>query len=71
MTPKITYHPILKWRCTRCKAHGEITHESGHACDVTWRQVIEAHQTASPQCASRGTGGIAVESDSGHLPEAS
>jgi len=67
----LTYHPILYWRCAKCKSHGEITHEVADASDVTWPRVLDAHAKASPLCATRGDAGIAVRSENGHLPEAS
>lgn len=68
----ITYHPILKWRCTRCSVSGEVTLDVSDGVDVRWNRVVLAHAEVSPLCSDEwGEGGIAVHQVADTLPAAS
>lgn len=68
----MTYHPILKWKCSFCKRSGETTHNLGSDCDERYTAVLEAHAISSPECAEKnGDRGIALDAYQGRLPEAS
>ena len=68
----MTDHPILRWRCTRCRVSGEVTCEIAEGVDARWNRVILDHFNCSPLCAEEyAEGGIAVDAAVGALPEAS
>ncbi len=67
-----TYHPIIKWRCTRCKKWGEIDHPVAESADQTWKRVIVAHDAANRMCLidhPKDDGGIVLNPQNGTLPE--
>ena len=66
-----TYHPIVKWRCTRCSAWGEIDHPVRESADETLKRVLVAHSEESPTCLTdhpHDDGGIEMDPQSGRLP---
>lgn len=68
----MTYHPILRWRCSRCRHHGEVTCDVLETAEVRWNRVIVAHCEVAPLCCEEyGEGGIAVDATAGRLPEVS
>jgi hypothetical protein len=65
------YHPIVKWRCTRCKAWGKLDHPARESADEIWKRVLVAHDGANPMCLfdhPKDDGGIVLDPQSGTLP---
>lgn len=72
MTParQVTYHPIVRWRCSRCGAAGEVICSLSDTVETRWRAVLDAHLDESEACVIRfGDAGISVHSESGSLPD--
>lgn len=67
-TSQPTYHPITFWKCSDCKAEGEVHYPVGTDCSMKWDLVVEDHSKISPQCSS--TKGVHVrEAEPMRIPE--
>ncbi len=61
----LTYHPILKWWCTKCRKSGELL-EDLNSVIKRWDDILKAHHAASPLC--EGHGGITIQQERPNLP---